>query len=215
MVADGVVPGVVYDQQRNSLNIQMNGSDVKKLLNTIEGTPLINLEVEGKGHIALLKEVQIDQRQNTVMHLSFLSLDPKKKADFEVEIIQIGESPAVKNNLGLLIFDRNSIQLRGLPEKIPSSLKADTSKLEKVGDSIIVSDLDIPEDLEFISEEVADYPVATIRPFQKTLEEEQKEEDEAKAASADELEEEELVETEGEDGEEKEALPTEETPPEE
>jgi large subunit ribosomal protein L25 len=227
MLEDGMVPGVVYDQKGNSENIKMPASEVKKLLDTLKGTPLINLDVEGKTHIALLKEVQIDHRQNTVSHLSFMSLDPKKEADFEVEIIETGESPAVKNNLGLLIFDRSSVELRGLPEKIPNYLKADISKLEKIGDSIIVSDLDIPDGLEFITEEVAEYPVATIRPFQKTLEEELKEEEEAKAAKAEEeLTDEELAEiegeegaaegvTEGEEGETAEAQPSEEAPPEE
>jgi large subunit ribosomal protein L25 len=216
MIEEGTVPGVVYDQKGNSQNIEMPASEVKKLLDTLEGTPLIDLDVEGKTHIALLKEVQIDHRQNTVCHLSFMSLDPKKEADFEVEIIQTGESLAVKNNMGLLIFDRNSIELRGLPENIPNYLKADISKLEKIGDSIIVSDLDIPEGLEFIIEEVAEYPVATIRPFQKTLEEEIKEEEEAKAAKAEEeMIEGEETEAEGEEGEVTEAQTEEETPTEE
>lgn len=222
MVEDGIVPGVIYDQKGNSENIKMPASEVKKLLDTIEGTPLINLELEGKTHIALLKEVQINHRKNTVIHLSFMSLDPKKEADFEVEIIQVGESPAVKNNLGLLIFDRSSIELRGLPEQVPNYLKADISKLEKIGDSIIVSDLDIPEGLSFINEEVAEFPVATVRPFQKTLEEELKEEEEEKAAKAEEaLTEEELAEVEDAEGtaegeeKEQEGQPTEEAIPEE
>jgi len=201
MVESGTIPGVVYDQKGNSENIMMPASEVKKLLDTIEGTPLVNLEVEGNTRIALLKEVQIDHRQNTVNHLSFMSLDPKKEADFEVEIVQVGESPAVKNNLGLLIFDRNSIELRGLPEQIPNHINADISKLEKIGDSVIVSDLDIPEGLSFINEEVAEFPVATIRPFQKTLEEELKDEEEAKAARAEEEQtDEELADTEDGEG---------------
>jgi hypothetical protein len=77
-------------------------------------------------------------------------------------------------------------------------LKADVGNLGDIGDTITATDLNIPESLEFIHEEVADYPIATIQPFQKTLEEEKKEEEEA-AAAAGEVEEldEEGAEAEG------------------
>ena len=206
MVDEGMIPGVVYDQVGKSTPIKIPANEVEILLSEIEGTPLLSITVDKKDeHIALLKEVQVDYRRNRVHHVSFMALDPKKEAAFDIEIIPKGESPAVKNNIGVLIFTRNSIELRGLPGDIPSHLEADIAKLEEVGDAINVSDLNIPESLNFINEEVKDYAVASIRPFQKTLEEEQEEEKEEEA-----LEGEGLEEMEGEAGEE---APAGEEPP--
>ena len=188
MIQEGFVPGVVYDQKGTSEAIKIPVNEVEKLLANIQGTPLVDLIVGKKKHIALLKEVQMDHRRNAPNHLSFMSLDPKIKAVFDVEIVEEGESPAVRNSIGILLFLRNSVELRGLPSDIPSTLKANIDSLNDVGDTILVSDLNIPESLEFLNEEVGDYPVATIQPFQKTLEEEKKEEEEAAAAEIDEEE---------------------------
>lgn len=215
MIDEGFVPGVVYDQKGSSEPIKIPSNEVEKLLASIQGTPLVDLSVDGKKHIALLKEVQMDHRRHIPNHLSFMSLDPKKKAIFDVEIIEKGESPAVKNSLGILIFLRNSIELRGLPGDIPSTLKADISSLGTVGDTIIATDLNIPENLEFLHDEVGEYPIATIQPFQKTLEEELEEEKEAAAEEAEALEEEEGVESEETEETAEDATPEEGQEPEE
>lgn len=172
LVLGGFVPGVVYDQTGASKMIKIPANEVERLLQHIKGTPLVDIDVEGKDkHVALLKEVQVDKRINQVNHLSFLALDPNKKALFEVDIELSGESPAAKNNLGVLLFTRNSLELRGLPKDIPSKLIADITSLENVGDTIFVSDLDIPDTLEFVNEKAREYSVATIQAFQKVEEE--------------------------------------------
>lgn len=172
MVSEGHVPGVVYDQTGSVTSIKIPANEVERLLLTLEGTPLVDILVDGKDkHIALLKEVQKDKRLNRVNHLSFMALDPQKEAVFEVDIEPIGESPAARNNLGVLLITRNSVELRGLPGDIPSKLYADISVLEDVGDLISVGDLSIPETLEFLNENTREFAVASIQPFQKAEEE--------------------------------------------
>ena len=94
---------------------------------------------------------------------------------------------------------------------IPDAIKADITSLENVGDVIAVDNLSIPENLEFIHEDVKELPVVTIQPFQKTVEDE-KAEAEAEKGIDEEVEEGaegEIGGAEGEEGAEGEAKDTE------
>ncbi len=192
MVDEGMVPAVMYDQESNSVNLKIPANHVEVLLSNIEGTPLVEITIDGKDqHLAFLKEVQMDLRRNSPRHLSFMSLAPDKKAVFDVEIVLTGESPAVRNNLGILLIPRNSVELRGLPKDIPTHIELDISSLGAVGDVLSIKDLTIPDGLEFIHEGVEELPIALVQPFQKTVEEEKAEEEAAEPAEEPE---------EGEDG---------------
>jgi large subunit ribosomal protein L25 len=185
MLKNGLTPAVIYDQKGTSQSIKIASNEVQKMLEHITGTPLVEISIEGGDtYTALIREVQNDLRANTPSHISFFALDPGKPAAFDVEIVTVGESPAVRNSLGVLIMNRNSVELRGLPKDIPTQLEANITNLLQVGDSISVSDLHIPEGLEFVHEHEKEYSVASIQPFQKTYEEEKQEEEAAAVAAA-------------------------------
>lgn len=185
MLVKGFTPGVIYDQTGASHNIKIASNEVQRMLESVKGTPLVDISIDGtEERTALISEVQNDLRTNTANHVSFLSLDPNKEAVFDVEIIATGESPAVRNNIGVLILNRTSLELRGLPKDIPSHLEADVSSLKEIGDSISVSDLKILSSLRFVHEKEKEFSVASIQPFQKTYEEEKLEEEAAAAAAA-------------------------------
>ena len=188
MIDEGFVPGVIYDQTGMSENIKIPSNIVEKLLQEITGTPIVNVILGKTTYITLLKETQKDLRRNVVNHLSFMALNPKKKAQFDVEVSYIGESPAVRNSLGILITNTDTISLRGLPEHVPSHITANTSALSQIGDRITVSDLSIPDELELVHEDDKDFILATIQPFQKTLEEEREEEKLAQPEDEEEVE---------------------------
>ncbi len=191
LLKKGFTPAVVYNQAGESISIKIASNEVQKMLESVKGTPLVNISVEDDEHqTALIREVQNDLRTNTPNHVSFMALDPNKEAVFDVQINPIGESLAVRNNLGVLIMSRNSLELRGLPKDIPTHLEIDITSLQQVGDNVSVSDLHIPEGLDFVHEEDKELSVATIQPFQKTYEEEKQEEEAAAAAKAAESEEE-------------------------
>ncbi len=176
LIDEDYIPGVLYDQNGNSENIKIPSNIVTRLLTNSREMPLVGLKVDdGAENLALLKEVQINPRKNIPSHLSFLKLDPKKKALFTVDISLIGESPAIKNSLGILLVTKTSLELRGLPEDVPSHIEIDISSLKDVGDVISVNDLSIPENLTLINEETKELPVASIQPFQKTIEDEKPE----------------------------------------
>jgi large subunit ribosomal protein L25 len=223
LLESGYIPAVAYDQKANSTNIKIDRATAEKLAYSATPSTLYDLEIDGKeSSIALIKEVQKNIRTGNIHHLSFMILDPKTKLDIPVEIVPSGESPAVRNSIGVLIFVHDSLELRGLPEQIPAKIEADVNELEEIGDKITVSDIDIPEELEFVHKEDQELTLATIRPFQKVIEVEEEtaevegEDEEGLAGEVIEGEDGELIEEgeELEEGEGEEAPAGEETPEE-
>lgn len=182
LVQKGFIPCVVYDQTGKSENIMVDKIELEKLLRTATASTLINLTVDTKSpQMTLIKEVQRDLRTNTVYHTSFMTLDPKRQLNIKISLVITGESPAVKNNLGMLLLVQKKIDVKGLPKDLPEQIPIDIRQLKDVGDTFMVSDLPIPKTLKLIRESDQDLTVVTIRPFQKAIDEtatEDSEEDE-------------------------------------
>lgn len=179
LVRKGYIPCVVYDQTGKSENIMLEKTVAVKLIKTATPSTLVDLIVDTQdSQITLIKEIQRDLRTNTIYHISFMVLDPKKKSTIPISLVITGESSAVKNNLGMLLLVRDNIEVKGLPTDLPGQIPVDISQLKDVGDTLLVSDLPIPKTLELIRKSDKDLTIVTIRPFQKAVEETTEDDDE-------------------------------------
>ena len=191
--AQAVVPAAVYGPNRESTNLSLQAKEFTKVLKTAGYTALINLVVnDDKPVKVLVKEVQQHPVTGEYVHVSLYQVDEKTPLTADVPVILIGESPAVKLNLGFLTSPVNSVTVRCLPDDLPQSLELDIGSLAEVGDSLTISDLVLPEKVELHSSMQSTTSLATIQAPQKKLEIEEEEV---------EGEEEEGEETEGEEGE--------------
>jgi len=68
----------------------------------------------------------------------------------EVAIHLVGEAPGAEKG-GILEQELREIEVQALPDKIPSMIAVDISKLE-IGDAIAVKDVVLPEGVEIIEE---------------------------------------------------------------
>lgn len=169
---EGKVPGVIYGPNRKSTNIQVEVQAAKDLLKQITSSSIIKVALEGEEINAFIAEVQMNPRNNQLTHLSFFEPDPKKKIVVGISLEATGISPAVKNNMGILFLPMDGIPVRGLPKDIVERLEVSIEDLANVGDSIKVSDIKLPADLELAHEDDANKTAVTITPFQKEIEEE-------------------------------------------
>jgi len=207
LLEEGQMPAVVYGPKRKSLNIKADRKDVQRVYESAGYSRLIDFEVDGvkKTTKVLIREVQFDPVTDIIGHISFFELDMTKPITTEIPLITKGKSKAVEENIGFLVAPMESIEVRCLPEKLPPYIEIDISSLDEIGDSVPVSDLVIPEGVEFDEDVSEAAAVAFIAPPQKEIVEEETEV--AEAEEGEEEGEEEEGEGEGEDeGEEKEEV---------
>jgi large subunit ribosomal protein L25 len=198
---EGQIPAVVYGPKRKSLNIAVDRSEFEKVFHKAGHSEMIDFEVEGekiKGKV-LIREVQNNPVTDGIIHVAFYELDLSKEITTEVPLEFIGTSPALEQKIGFLMTPIEEVEVRCLPEKLPSEIKVDVSKLAAIGDSILVHDLLLPEGVELTVEVSEHTAVAFIAPPQKEIVEEVKVVEEEEAEEGAEGEEGEAIE--GEEGE--------------
>ncbi len=169
---ENLVPASVYGPKREPENIVIDPKEFKHV-QEVAGSKLITLEIEGDSTSkVIIKEVQEDPIKDQYLHVSLYEVDPTAKLTTNINVEVQGLAPAVKNNIGVLVSSLNSIVVRCLPKDIPSDFVIDVSNLAQVGDSILVSDLKLPEGVELANPEIANLALVNIAPPQKEIVEE-------------------------------------------
>ena len=188
---NGITPVHLYGGAEDSAALQVQSSDLRRLLLNVGGNVPITIEVEGtEGEdICFVREVQRHPVSDEVIHVDFLRVDTDQKVTAEVPIILDGEAPAVRNLGGTLAQPMQSLSVEAFPLDMPASLHVSISSLEGFEDAVRISDLVLGEG---VATSVAPSEMIA-RVMQPRLEEEEETAEEL-------LEEGDIVE--GEDGEE-------------
>lgn len=167
LLKDGILPAVLYNAKGESDNVQLSYSDAKKLLNQVTLTTILDINIDGKDKKAIVKDIDRDPKLGDVRHISFFEVDETKPMVFDIPFELEGISPAVKNNLGVLIHILPSLEVRCKVNDLVPSIKIDISSLEYPGQSISVSDIKLPDGISLINEDLSGSAIVTITQLQK------------------------------------------------
>lgn len=163
---EGFIPAVVYNAKTESKNVMIDSSLAKKIARDATSTTILDGELEGKAFKTIVKEIDYNPITDDVRHIAFFEIDETKDMVFTIPFELIGVAPAVKNNLGVLVQVLDDIDVRCKVNEIIPSINVDISKLEHPGQSIGVDELNIPEALEIMNEDLKNATVVTITELQ-------------------------------------------------
>ncbi len=146
----GKVPAVIYGPKTEPKNISVDANALVGVYKAAGGSSLVDLVVgDAKPVKVIIQDIQRDPIKDTIIHADFFEVDMTKPVSATVLLDFVGTSPAVKELGGTLIKARNSIDVKGLPDKLVPSIEVDISALRTFDDVIHVKDLVLPEGLEF------------------------------------------------------------------
>lgn len=166
---EGFIPAVVYNAKTESKNIMLDSSIAKKIVRNATSTTILDAELDDKVFKVIVKEVDINPVTDELRHIAFFEIDESKEMVFSIPFEIIGISPAVKNNLGVMVNVMDALEVRCKVNDLIPSIKVDISGLEHPGQSISVEDLDIPKTISFINEDVKHSTVVTITEVQEEI----------------------------------------------
>lgn len=164
---DGLTPAVVYNSKGDSINTSMNSSDADWLYRNTTSTSIIDTQIDKDSFKTLVKEFSINPVTEDIYHVSLFQIDESAPMVFTVPFNIIGVSPAVKNNLGVLVNVLDSIEVRCKLSDLKPYIEIDISKLDTVGQTINVDDIKFPEGMSLINDEQAKATIVTITDIQK------------------------------------------------
>ncbi len=171
MRESGVVPATIYGPHRQSMNLSVDPKEFHEAFKKSGYNNLVDVQIEGESDStkALIKEVQIHPIREDLIHVSFYEVDMKKVITANIPVLITGVSPAVKTNIGFLVAPIDNLSVRCLPKDLPQNITISIDNLTKIGDSISVVDIKLPENVEFSADVLESTKLAMIVPPQKQI----------------------------------------------
>jgi large subunit ribosomal protein L25 len=136
-----MVPGVIYGGQ-NEINFSAPASAFKGIVYTSEFM-LANVTIEGATYRCILKDIQFDKVNDSLMHVDFLELVEDKKIIASLPLKYVGTPAGVKAG-GKLVTKMKSLKVKTLPKYLKEHIDVDISALELNG-NIRVEDVKAPD----------------------------------------------------------------------
>jgi len=158
---EGFIPAVIYGEGKVSEAIKLSAHSFLHLLheqrleNAILTLKIKNAKKAQK-KACLIKEIQYHPVHGNILHVDFYEVSLTKAIKVNVPVVTKGEAQGVKQDGGSLEHILWEIEVECLPTNIPKQIEVDVTSL-KIGDSLHVKDLIIPENVKVLND-----PEATV-----------------------------------------------------
>lgn len=165
----GSTPAVVYGKETDSIAVQVDARELKKLYNDVGESSLVQLKLDDTERLVLFKQPQYDPITSEIIHMDLYQIKLGEKIKAEVQLVFVGESVAVEQEGGVLITNKDKVEIECLPRDLLKDITIDISALEKIDDSIAVKDLKVPEGVEILDD--AEDSIVVVTPPREEEEE--------------------------------------------
>ena len=143
--AVGKIPAVIYGHGTEPQHVTLPGHEVSLILR--KSNQILELDIQGKIQLALVKDVQKDPVRQIIEHIDLIVVRKGEKVTIDVPIHLEGESaPGTAVNQ-----DSNTVSLEAEATHIPESIVVSIEGLEQ-GAQILASDLKLPAGSTLVSE---------------------------------------------------------------
>ena len=169
----GKLPAVMYGSGIDATPITLDLHETSRLMHNLSSSALINISLDGNLYPTLVREKQRNYLRGNFIHLDFLVVSMTEKLRTSVAVELVGESPAVEQFSALLVQNVNELEVECLPQDLPEVLTVDVSSLKEIGDSILVRDMPVPENVEILAEPETAIVIAAAQELPEEEEEEE------------------------------------------
>jgi len=156
----GSIPAVMYNDKGEATMLEVNEVEFNKVWRTITPTTSINLVVDGKEYLALIKDAEYNIRTDSVLHADFFVPAADEKLVMNLRIHFSG-TPAGVLKGGFKKERNNKIKIKAVIGDLPETYVADISKIN-VSEALRVKDLNLGDKVEVLTD--AELPLVTVAP---------------------------------------------------
>jgi len=150
----GIVPSVVYGGDSEPISTQSAAVETTKVAHVAGKHSPIDLVINGKKHLAIIKSIDMDPVKHVLRHIAFHTISRKEKIVTEVPIVLIGLGESAAERAGLIVLQAiEHLEVRALPANLPESLEMSIIDLATDEDKLTVGDIVLPEGVEFADHE--------------------------------------------------------------
>lgn len=139
--AQGVLPANIFGDVKESIAVQLNAKEFRKIYNNAGETGLVHLQLgdDKKTHPVLIDEVEINPLTGSYLHVSFRQVNLKEKVTASISVELTGELSVTGATPVLL---RDEIEIEALPTDLPESFTIDLGQFTEIDQEFTVAQLD-------------------------------------------------------------------------
>lgn len=136
--AAGKIPAVLYGHGTEPVHVALPGHQVALIIR--RANALLELDIEGKSHLALVKDVQKDPVHQIIEHIDLLVVKKGEKIQVDVPLVVTGESFA-----GTIVnLENTTLAVEVEATHIPQHFEVSVEGLEE-GAHITAADVKLPK----------------------------------------------------------------------
>ena len=159
---NSLVPAVIYGDKKPPLGIALSHKEITMRVHAGGFmTNILSIDVDGEAHQVLPKDYQLHPVSDQVLHVDLLRVSRRTVVTVEIPVHFINEEtcPGLKAG-GVLNIVRHTVEVNVPATSIPDGFEIDLEPFD-VGDSINISSVTLPEDVEPTITD-RDFTIATI-----------------------------------------------------
>lgn len=179
--AEGLIPSVLYGGKEPVLLSSEYVPTEKALQGAGYHSP-IDLDIEGKKKMAIVKNVAIDPVSRKIMNVEFQAISAREVVEATTPVVIVGfeESEASKTYHFAMTQAIEELDVKAKPADLPKELTVDASAMKEVEDKLTIANIVLPEGVTFADKELdPEQVVASL--FDPAAEAEKREAEEAAA----------------------------------
>lgn len=158
-----LVPGVVYGHHITNTPVQVQLKQLRDVYRQSGDSALIDLVIDEKTPVkALIQDLSYDILTDRIQHVDFHVVNMEEAIHTEIQLQFTGMAPAVKELGGVLLKNKDKINIKCLPQDLIKEFTVDISVLKTFENSITVQDLHFPEKITVLDQ--ANDIVAKVTP---------------------------------------------------
>lgn len=153
--ADGFIPSVIYGNGEPIL-AQSIYNDTEKVLRSAGYHSTIDITVDGKNSMAIVKDIAIDPVSRKIVNVEFQTVSKNKAVEATAPIVieNFEESDASKLTHFALTQAIMEIDVKAKPADLPDKLTIDAAKMVELDDKLTIADIVLPAGVEFADKEL-------------------------------------------------------------
>ena len=147
--AAGKLPAVIYGSSVESLPVLVDLKEFEDTMRVVGANGVFSLDIDGEVYKVFVKDTASYALTPKLYHIDLQAFTAGEKVTMTIPVYVVGEENIQEGNVSQSISE---IDIEIAPEEAPTSFDIDVSSLE-IGDSVVVSDIELPEGAELLSED--------------------------------------------------------------
>lgn len=157
----GRIPMAYYGKGFKNHSFSVDYQNFRRVFQKGGRSTIVDLTNEKKEVFpALVQEIQFDPVSDRMIHIDLIAVDMNKPIRTSIPIVLIGVSPAVKDLGGILVQNKNDVEIECLPKDLIHQIEVDISPIVDFHSSILLGDIQVPPAIKIL--DAKNINVATV-----------------------------------------------------